>query len=332
MKANPQQKLESKRAAWVARTALVLGVPENEVAGTLSQERHQSIRLNPLIADTEETLAQLANIGWRGRPFTWAKHCYTIDSAVAEIRDSAVVATGAAFIQNAASWLPVLALDPQPGEHILDVCAAPGGKASHVAALTNNAVHLWLNDNSRPRLLKMQANLSRLGVLAEDTTLFDATRLAYKLAGRQFDKILLDAPCSGEGMMHYDRDKDFATWSVAHVKRLQQLQKRILAQAWELLKPDGTFIYSTCTMAPEENEAVIDYLLRTHPDARIETIELPLPNRIPTVGSWNGKSFDPAMQGCMRLAPSVDIEAFFVCKLRKTSQPDALRWHNGTSP
>jgi 16S rRNA (cytosine1407-C5)-methyltransferase len=236
---------------------------------------------------------------------------------VADIRDSEPVLSGQVFIQNAASWLPVLALDPKPGETILDVCAAPGGKTSHIAARTNNQAVIWANDNSRARLAKLQANMNRLGAQIATYTLFDATQLARKLAGQQFDKILLDAPCSGEGMMHIQSDKDLATWSVAQIKRLQQIQKRILGQAWELLKPGGTLVYSTCTMAPEENEAVIDYFLRSKQDAHIQSFEITLPNKVPAVKEWNGRSFNPQTQKCLRLKPSPSIEAFFVCKLVK---------------
>jgi NOL1/NOP2/sun family putative RNA methylase len=315
-----EEKLARKREAWVERTGLALGLGEPAVIALLSQERRQSLRLNPLIARPDETLIQLKDIGWQGKPYEWATNGYTIEAGATEVRDSALVASGAVFMQNAASWLPVLALDPQPGERILDVCAAPGGKSSHIAAITNNQARLWVNDNSRGRLLRMQANLKRLGVTPEDMTLFDAMQLSRKLDGQQFDKILLDAPCSGEGIMRYDRSKDFATWSVAHVKRLQQLQKRILTQSWQLLAPGGTLVYSTCTMAPEEDEAVVDYLLRTHSDASIEPFSIDLPNRVPTVREWNGKPYSEAVQGCLRLAPSPDVEAFFVCKLLKSAE------------
>ena len=117
--------------------------------------------------------------------------------------------------------------------------------------------------------------------------------------------------------MDINTDKSLNTWSVAHIKRLQQEQKRILGQAWQLLKPGGTLVYSTCTMAPEENEAVVDYALRSNEDASIRSFDLELPNRVPAVQEWNGKRYAPEIQGCMRLAPSEDIEAFFVCILEK---------------
>ncbi|MDB5185824.1 MAG: RsmB/NOP family class SAM-dependent methyltransferase, partial [Candidatus Saccharibacteria bacterium] len=256
-------KTPRKRAEWVARTAKALGITDEKATELLRTKRKQSLRLNPLKSNTSEMLEGLRDLGWIGKQYEWCSDGYTIDTPMEPVRDSELVVDGKVFIQNAASWLPVLALYPRPGDTILDICAAPGGKTSHIAALTRNEAHIWANDNSRPRLAKLQANMRRLDAKVDEYTLFDATALARKLEGQQFDKILLDAPCSGEGLMNLDRDKDLATWSVAHIKRLQQMQKKIITQAWQLLKPGGTLVYSTCTMAPEENEAVIDYLLRS---------------------------------------------------------------------
>jgi NOL1/NOP2/sun family putative RNA methylase len=317
-------KLSIKRTAWLERTHRILGISETKAATLLSAARQQSIRLNPLIANPQDTLAALQKLGWQGKSYIWSDNCYTVEAGLEAVRDSDLVTTGAVYIQNVASWLPVLALNPQSGEEILDICAAPGGKASHIAALTNNQAGLLVNDNSRARLAKMRANLQRLGVEAE-YTLFDATQLARKFSGQQFTKILLDAPCSGEGLMNYNRDKDFATWSVAHIRRLQSLQKQIILQAWELLAPGGTLVYSTCTMAPEENEAVVDYLLRKRRDAALEPVRFDLANRVPCVTAWNNKTFTPAITDCLRLAPSSTIEAFFVAKFHKLANvPDEL--------
>jgi 16S rRNA (cytosine1407-C5)-methyltransferase len=310
-------KIELKKQQWVERTAAVLHVSEETTKHLLSIPRQQSIRVNPLKADMKDTVGQLKELGWSGTPFEWSKGCYKVSDGLQAIRDSELAQSGAVYIQNAASWLPVIALDPQPGDHILDMCAAPGGKTSHIAALAHNEAYITANDNSRPRLAKLRSNLMRLGIKNVEYTLFDATQIVRKLEGRQFDKILLDAPCSGEGMMTLDNDKDFATWSVAHIKRLQQLQKRIISQAWQLLKPGGTLVYSTCTMAPEENEAVIDYLLRHNEDAWVQQMKFNLTNRVAPVMEWNGKQFNDQLKFAMRLIPSPEIEAFFVCKITK---------------
>ncbi|HPR09526.1 MAG TPA: RsmB/NOP family class I SAM-dependent RNA methyltransferase [Candidatus Saccharibacteria bacterium] len=315
------ERLAKKRQQWLERTALALNIAQDDAAILLTTQRQPSFRINDLKVRSKqqgkEVLKTLLGGGWQGEALGPG---FTIDSGYEAVRDSHVVTEGLVYIQNAASWLPVVVLDPQPGEAILDVCAAPGGKASHIAAITQNQAELWLNDNSRIRLHKLRANLERLGVRVAGLTLYDATQLVRKYAQEQprvFDKILLDAPCSGEGLMRLNNDKDFATWSVAHIKRLQQLQKKLITQAWQLLKPGGTLVYSTCTMAPEENEAVIDYLLRKNNDVQVKSIDIKLPNQVKSVLIWHGKEFDQSLHKSLRLAPSPHIEAFYVCSLLK---------------
>ena len=310
-------KLAAKRQVWQARTASALNMDREEAVSLLRITRQQSVRLNPLAADPAQTLEHMRQLGWSGASFEWAKHGYSVDSGLEAVRDSQLAANGALLIQNAASWLPVLALGPQPGDTVLDVCAAPGGKTTHIAAVTNNQARITANDNSRARLMKLKAMCQRLSANIERFTLFDGLQIVRKLDGQQFDRILIDAPCSGEGMMHFDRDKDFETWSVAHIKRLQQLQKRMLVQAWQLLKPGGTLVYSTCTMAPEENEAVIDYGLRALEGAQVIPFGPDLPNSVTPVTEWNGKAYNPAVEFSLRLKPGKNVGAFYVCKLVK---------------
>lgn len=311
------ERLARKKQQWVTRTSTALHISEETTQHLLRVPRQQSIRLNPLVQNTGDTLAKLKDVGWVGYPVSWCPNGFTVQEGLQAIKDSGLADDGSVYIQNAASWLPVLALDLHPDDTILDVCAAPGGKTSHIAAITNNQAHITANDNSRPRLAKLQANLERLGVQNVEYSLYDATQLSRKLDGKLFDKILLDAPCSGEGMMTLDTDKDFASWSVAHIKRLQQLQKRLLVQSWQLLKPGGTLVYSTCTMAPEENEVVVDYLLRHNDDVLVEYKTIDIPNRVPAVLEWNTKKLDQQLSSTVRLVPSPEIEAFFVCKLTK---------------
>lgn len=313
-------KYQQKRQALLERTMTALSCNLETAERLLRVPRRQSLRINTLVANTDETLRQLQDMGIHTKPYSWIDHGVSIEDDISDIRDSTLVANGAVYIQNAASWLPVVALDPSAGDLVLDVCAAPGGKTSHIAQLTSDAAVITANDNSRPRLHKLQANLTRLGVKNVETTLHDATRLAKSLPLESFDAILLDAPCSGEGMMSLDNKKDFESWSVAHIKRLQQLQKKLIIQAWQLLKPGGTLVYSTCTMAPEENEAVIDYLLRRSEDAQLESLDTlrdQLDNTSPAVLSWNNKQYNPEIKKTLRLHPSEQVEAFFVAKITK---------------
>lgn len=282
----------------------VTGHDEEAVQKLLSTPRTQSLRINPL---RPGFVADLKTVKWCNGGYELPDN-YTFDDQS--------VANGQIYVQNAASWLPVLALDPKPGDTILDVCAAPGGKASHIQAVTGNQSKLTCNDNSKPRLLKLQRNMERLGAHA-DYTLCDATRLSRTFQPETYDKILLDAPCSGEGLMTLDDMKLFDSWSVAHIRRLSDLQKKILSESWQLLKPGGTLVYSTCTMAPEENEAVIDYFLRKNPDASLQPVNFDAENKIPALTSWNGKEFTNDVSQCLRLVPGKLTEAFFVAKFIK---------------
>ena len=316
-----KDKFPLKQQQWVDRTALVIGVALEDTRELLRIGRQQSVRCNTLKFDVDTAEKYFSQESLDAVPFSWVSEGVALDSqSLKRLRSSELVENGSLYIQNAASWLPVLALDPKAGEAILDMCAAPGGKTSHIAARANNGALITANDNSKSRLHRLQANMDRLGVENIEFTLHDATRLSHKLEGRQFDKILLDAPCSGEGMMTLDNRKDFESWSVAHIKRLQQLQKKLIVQAWLLLKPGGTLVYSTCTMAPEENEAVVDYLLRRYTDAQLE--QLPefmqsLPNRVSAVSSWNGKAYSGEIEKTLRLKPSEPVEAFYVAKITK---------------
>jgi len=318
-----EQKLALKRQVLTERTARALAIDEDEAVRLLSIGRQQSLRINTLSTTVEmaKSALQLLEVATLDTP--WLKEGLFIDDQLASVRDNELANSGDIYIQNAASWLPVVALEPKEGESILDMCAAPGGKTSHIAQNTNNAAFITANDNSRPRLHRLQSNLTRLHAKNITYTLHDATRLSMHLAPESFDKILLDAPCSGEGMMTLDDKKSFESWSVAHIKRLQKLQKKLIVQAWNLLKPGGTLIYSTCTMAPEENEAVIDYLLRHNDDITIEPLDdlrSQLDNSVAPVMEWNGKQFDERLQQVLRLKPSPRIEAFFVAKLTKSTQ------------
>lgn len=305
---NLAEKRQSKKRLWIERTTTWSGLTAQEVEDMLNTPRSQSLRQNTL--KSTDTLPY--------DRIKWAIDGYELSlEQVEAIKKSKAIADGEAYIQNAASWLPVYALSPQAGETILDVCAAPGGKSSHIQALTHNQSSLVCNDNSKPRLMKLQANMQRLGASAS-YKLCDATRLNKAFDPETFDKILLDAPCSGEGLMMLSDDKLFDSWSVAHIRRLSDLQKKILSESWKLLKPGGTLVYSTCTMAPEENESVIDYHLRRHPEAALQTLDFPLDNRVPALKSWNSRAYACDLSPCLRLTPSRLTEAFFVAKLVKS--------------
>lgn len=213
-------------------------------------------------------------------------------------------AEGAWWVQDAAAALPARMLAPQPGERILDLCAAPGGKTAQLAAAGASVVAV---DRSAPRLQRLAANLERLRLAAEVHTM-DA--LAY--AGGPFDAILLDAPCSATGTVR--RHPDVA-WSktLADVATLAALQTRLLDHAWTLLKPGGRLIYATCSLEPEEGERQIDAFLDRTADAALVRVEAAM---LGGVAEW----LDSA--GRLRALPSHlgaagGCDGFFAAKLCK---------------
>ncbi|MBC7707662.1 RsmB/NOP family class I SAM-dependent RNA methyltransferase [Polaromonas sp.] len=318
---NTPEKVLQKRAQLIDRTARALQIDTALVDSIFSRQRLSSFRINTIkVQDDISLLAELAAAGWSGLQSTFYENGYSINEGRDAVVNSEAAKDGRIFIQNQASWLPVLALAARSGEKILDICAAPGGKASHIAQLTDNEAELWVNDNSRARLFKLRANFSRLGVRYTEQTMYGIDRLPHVLPLISFDKILLDAPCSGEGLMRLERDKDFEYWSTAQIKRLQQLQKKGIMAAWKLLKPGGTLVYSTCTMAPEENEAVVDYLLSRTDDSELQSLPFTFPNQFAAITSWNGKAYKHDLSRCLRLAPSELVEAFFVAKITKRLQ------------
>lgn len=313
---NKDEASVKKRMQLTARTAQVLSISEEKAAQLLSTSLKPSVRVNPLAGDPTEIVKKMIDLGWKGSSVAWCENGYSIDEGFSQLRDSQMVDDGEIYIQNEASWLPVVLLNPKPGMDVLDICAAPGGKTSHIAALMKNEGYLVANDNSRPRLIKLQQNLSRLHVAA-NYTLHDATKLSKTLDDQLFDAILLDAPCSGEGLINLERPKTLESWSVAHVKRLSALQKQLIREAWKLLRPGGRLVYSTCTMAPEEDEAAVSYLLKHNEDATVQAIDLPVSGALTGLTSWGERVFDPSVSKAMRLIPGSGREAFFVCVIEK---------------
>jgi NOL1/NOP2/sun family putative RNA methylase len=212
--------------------------------------------------------------------------------------------------------LPILALQPKPHESFLDVCASPGSKTGQAAAMMENSGFVLANDKDLGRIIILNSNLERMGVMNQIVTQADAILLCQRLEklGMKFDKILVDAPCSGEGTMR-SSSGTFTMWNINMVRKLSRLQRRIAESALKLLKPDGEMIYSTCTHSPEENEEVVQYLINKY-DIKVEKINLPLKCR-PGITGWDGEKFSDELKHACRIYPQDnDTEGFFLCKMK----------------
>jgi tRNA (cytosine49-C5)-methyltransferase len=313
----------AKRRTFLDRLARVLDEPPATVERRLSGGLRSSVRLNPLRADRSSTLAGLAEVGAEMEPVGWADDAYFLRSEKAVVVESPLFADGAVYVQNASSFLPVVALDPQPGQRILDVAASPGGKASHIAALVGNDAELWLNDALPARVAKLRSMMETYGVRYAAVTEHPGQYVDKFLEG-PFDRILLDAQCTGEGMLDLRHPDALRYWSTARVEKYRRLQQRMLVSAYKLLAPGGVLVYSTCTFGPEEGEHPVDHLLRHHADAEVEPIPAAasIPGARPGLRSWDDHRFDPRLQHAVRLVPAVDpadrfFEGFFTTRLTK---------------
>lgn len=274
------------------------------------------IRCNTLKISPEELLKRL-NEKWKvSQPFPKHSEIMIIESELApgELGNAIEHILGYYYVQEISSMLSILALNPKPEEFILDLCASPGSKTTQIAAKMQNKGTLIANDLKMDRIAILAANLERCGVSNAIVTRSDAIYLCSKFskAGIKFDKILLDAPCSGEGTLR-SSPKTFLMWNEKVVKKLSRQQKKLLAFALKCLKVGGTLVYSTCTHAPEEDESVVSFALENFP-VKLETIALPL-NCRPGVTLWEGESFNPEVHKTCRIYPQDnDSEGFFVSK------------------
>ncbi len=247
-------------------------------------------------------------------PVPWMKGFYFNDSLPKEL-----------FIIDAASFVPVIALDPKPGELVLDMAAAPGMKTTLTARLMNDKGCIIACEINRMRMLRLKSNMKKFNCSICKTVRCNSARLKWN---EKFDRILLDAPCSGEGMVG-KQEKVFKTWSEKRITRLQKMQKKMIRRGFELLKEDGILIYSTCTFAPEENEEVVTWLLENNNIAKVEEILIKDSTdalcastgslkHSSGISTWKGKSF-PEHEKFIRIWPQQNnTNGMFVAKIRKS--------------
>ncbi len=274
----------------------------------------KSIRINTLKISVEECAKRLQN-DWNLEPVLWCKEGFFIEhkGGRLDVGNTIEHALGYYYVQEAASMIPPVVLDPQPGDIILDMAASPGSKASQIAQYLKNEGMVVANDVKGDRLAALGINMQRIGSYNHIITLMQGEKFAD--AGVVFDKVLLDAPCSGTGTIRKS-PKTIMMWNPDMVKRLSRMQRKLIMAAWKVLKPGGTLVYSTCSTEPEENEAVVSYLLENAKDARMLEIDLPIKSK--PILEFDGEIYNPEVHNCLRMWPQDnDTEGFFVAGIRK---------------
>lgn len=281
--------------------------------------RPSSFRVNTLkVHDDNTILHALRQEGFRPHPFPGIPHAYTLDTdRSAGLLKTRACQEGLIYLQSLSSMLPALLLEPQPHEHILDLCASPGGKTSQIVALMRGTGSVTAVEPHPIRRQRLEHNLRLLGC-ASVVEVVDASGVSFATAHPEsFDRVLVDAPCSGEGRIAAHDRRTFAAWSSRLVRRSADLQVRLLTAAFRAVKPGGLVVYSTCTLNTRENEETCGRALAS-PEGRDISVE-PVPDRIvrlcralPALPSPT-----PDLSKAVRILPSDTFEGFFLCAFRK---------------
>ncbi len=281
--------------------------------------RPVSLRPNLLKVSDSQLEEILTKLEVNFTKFPNLEHCYQVPQLEKEkLTKSQEYNDGLFYIQSISSMLPALVLDPQEGENILDLCAAPGSKTTQIAALMKNTGKILANDISRERIYRLKGNLRIQGVTNTHVIQKPGQKVWQKFP-EIFDRVLLDAPCSLEGRFQEGDVESISSWSPKEVFKLSQRQKWLLRSAFSSVKPGGLLIYSTCTLSPEENEEVVAWLLATESGkATLEEVSL---DKIPMVDGLVKTSQDlpSTLALTKRIFPDGNFEGFFVAKIRKTS-------------
>ncbi|KAE8155216.1 NOL1/NOP2/sun family-domain-containing protein [Aspergillus avenaceus] len=280
------------------------------------------IRTNTLRTNRRSLAQALINRGVVLEPVgKWSKVGLQVFESAVPLGATPEYLAGHYILQAASSFLPVMALAPQPNERVLDMASAPGGKTTYISALMRNTGTVIANDASKPRAKGLIGNIHRLGCKNTVVTHLDA-RTAFPKAMGGFDRVLLDAPCTGTGVISKDpgvktskNERDFL--AIPHMQR--QLLLAAIDSVDHSSKTGGYIVYSTCSVTVEENEAVVQYVLRKRPNVKL--VDTGLGDfGTPGFTKYMGKHFDAKMALTRRYFPHREnVDGFFVCKLKKTA-------------
>lgn len=325
-------RLDAFNTAWEKYRPLV---PEDELPA-LEESLHkpllQAFRLNPLKTDESRLSAMADRYGWDLEPIAFCPEGKRVRSAETAPSLTSEHRTGHYYIQDSASMMPVMLYDEDRMKEaplILDLAASPGGKTTHLIARSSDKGLVLANDSSASRIPALKTVLKNWGSINHAITQFPGESYGDWFPNT-FDLILLDAPCSMQSLVSLD-SHPMRPITEREEKALAQRQTALLNSALRALRPGGQIVYSTCTLSPDEDEAVIDSVLKTWSgkiQVRDAAERIPWP--APGLTSAYGQSFDPSVQGAVRLWPHrYETAGFFACLLEKT---DYFETENSSDP
>ena len=269
-----------------------------------SKKRKVTLRVNTIKANIEEIKKALDKNNIKYTDVLWSKEALIIEQArEQEIMQLKIYEEGKIYLQSLSSMLPPIILEPKENEDILDMAAAPGGKTTQMAAMLNNNARITACEMNTIRSEKLKYNIEKQGASSVYVMVTDSRRIDDFFA---FDRILLDAPCSGSGTLYSEDIKIEKTFTPKLIQKSVKAQTQLLRKAINILKPGSEMIYSTCSILQEENEDIVNNIINS---GKMEIIPIKIDGTIPTLPT--------KIKGTLCVCPNEEYEGFFVAKLKK---------------
>ena len=278
----------------------------------MTDERFLTLRVNTIKYDIYSLMNYFREINVKFDRVPWYDDAVVIKNAKEKnIQKLDIYEKGYVYFQSLSSMVPPLVLRPLPGEKVLDMTAAPGSKTSQMACLMENKGYILANELDKIRVERLKFNVNMQGANIVDVINRRGEKLGDEY-GEEFDKVLLDAPCSGEGRFVANSAITYKNWSMRQVNELVKLQKKLFESAFKALKPGGVLVYSTCTINRYENEFILDWALKNF-DVKLVDIGINVKDTI----CGDNSGLDNSVNKAIKILPSKFMEGFFVAKFVK---------------
>jgi 16S rRNA C967 or C1407 C5-methylase (RsmB/RsmF family) len=296
-----------------------------------TEKRKPSFRINRIKGEENDIIKEIEKKWLKISKVEYLVDWYVLEEwKERDLWDLDIFKLGKIYMQQITSQIPVQFLDLKEWNKVLDVTAAPGSKTTQIASILNNSWKIIAVDNNQIRVDKLTYNLKRQWIKNVKIIKADARNIQIELSQieekngyskdgifEKFDNILFDAPCSAEGRINLNIEKTYAFWKPEIISRNYKLQKQILQKIIPLLKKGWTLVYSTCTLAPEENEAVTHFILSNYPELEIQEIKLDNKFTRPWIKIFWKQVFRNDVVKSMRILPSEESEGFYIAKFKK---------------
>ncbi len=278
----------------------------------MTEDRYTTVRVNTIKYNIQEFMKYLKEKNIKFERTLWYQDALIIKNAKEkDLQKLDIYEKGYFYLQSLSSMIPPIILEPKQGEKILDLTAAPGSKTTQIAALMQNDGYILANELDKIRYERLNYNIQKQGASIVSTINERGEKIGEKHQ-EQFDRVLLDTPCSGEGRFIVNKLSTYRDWSPKVVNDLSKLQKKLFKSAYQALKPNGIMVYSTCTLNEQENEQILDWAIKNL-NIKILDIKLEIKEAIPAFTD----NVDENIKKAIRVLPSKNTEGFFVAKIKK---------------